>query len=42
MNWFKSFFTCTILSLALCTSAAAAVPADTTFQIVESVPEATS
>lgn len=42
MNWLKSFFAFTILSLALGSGVAATVPADTTFQIVESVPEATS
>ncbi len=41
MNWLKSFFVCTILLLALNAGDATAMPADTTFRIVESVPEAT-
>jgi len=42
MRRFKFIFALTILSFALVTDVANAAPADTTFQIVESVPEATS
>ena len=42
MNRLKIYFTLAFLSFALATNVAKAATADTTFQIVESVPEATS
>ena len=42
MNRLKIYFTIAFLSFALATNVAIAATADTTFQIVESVPEATS
>ena len=42
MNRIKSFFAFTVLTLVLGVGVVVAAPADTTFQIVESVPEATS
>ncbi len=41
MNRLKSLFVCTILLLTLSAGEAIAIPVDTTFRIVESVPEAT-